>query len=96
MAAATECVAAKRRAVEGDDGGAPAAKRQKPAGTSVIAPVEASSSAMGGGAMGGGSIPYSDGELEAEVDMVLALLFALVSMNLSPPCGKFWCIQLYS
>ena len=75
-AAATERAAAKRRAVKGDNGGAPAAKRQKPAGTSVIAPVEASSSAMGGGAMGGGSIPYSDGELEAEVEMVLALLFA--------------------
>ena len=75
-AAATERAAAKRRAVKGDNGGAPAAKRQKPAGTSVIAPVEASSSAMGGGAMGGGSIPYSDGELEAEVDMVLALLFS--------------------
>jgi hypothetical protein len=34
---------------------------------------------MGGGAMGRGSLPYSDvtdGELEAEVDKVLAVLFS--------------------
>ena len=88
---AKERVAAKRRAFEGGDGGAvsqqPPAKRQKccadngggrsAGGVSAnLAPMEVSSSAMGSGTIGGGSIPYSDGELEVEVDNALALLFA--------------------